>query len=90
MSKNENQNYCATCTNAKTPLCNLCITVHKPSGNNKLPTMYVGYDEILHSKIETKRDDLSVLIQTRAKRLQPIPVEWVMEYNKTISVIAEE
>ena len=52
--------------------------------------MYVGYDEIIYPEAASKRADLSVLIEARAKRMQPIPVEWVIEYNQTISALSEK
>lgn len=85
-----NTNYCKTCTNKKTPICNCCLSVKTPSGNNKPPSMYVGYDEIIYPEAASKRADLSVLIEARAKRMQPIPVEWVIEYNQTISALSEK
>lgn len=80
------QDYCKKCTNAKTPLCGLCASVETCRGDVKKPTYYVGVDELYLPPINAKINDLSAIFEARAKRQQPIPIQWVLEYNKLLEV----
>lgn len=76
--------FCKTCTNARTPLCGLCCSTATVKGEEKTPTYYVGIDEVLLPPGQAKINDLAAIIEYRAKRQQPIPIYWVLEYNKLL------
>lgn len=77
--------YCKICLNAKTPICAYCRTVETPSGKKNKPTQFVGYTEIMFPERNTKIKDVSALIESRLSRGAPIPVEWIIEYNKLLT-----
>ncbi len=76
--------YCKTCLNAKTPICEYCRVVKTPSGKKNTPSQYVGYNEVVPSR-EVKIKDVAALIKSRLSRRLPIPVEWILEYNKELT-----
>ena len=80
----ESKNWCENCTNKNTPLCTLCKSVTTVTGEEKKPSYHVGYDEILLPHREAHINDLSAIIEYRAKRQQPIPIRYVIDYNKLL------
>ena len=76
--------YCKSCTNAKTELCTLCKTVTTVKGEEQRPSYYVGINEIFLPPREAHRNDLAAIIEYRARRHQPIPLHFVMDYNKLL------
>ena len=76
--------WCKNCTNAKTPICNICNHIITVKGEEKAPSYYVGIDEIYLPPREAHRNDLAAIIEYRAKRMQPIPLHFVIDYNKLL------
>lgn len=81
------KDYCKSCTNAKTALCGLCASVETCTGTEKKPSYYVGIDEIFLPPQVAKINDLAAIFEARARRQQPIPIHWVLEYNKLLEVV---
>lgn len=71
---------CSDCVNQNSPLCELCYKIDSPSGNSTKPTYFVSATEIVvpaHKNIKAK-------IVDNISRNNPIPINWVMEYNKFV------
>lgn len=78
--------YCVRCLNKKTAICEACKTVERTDGTVDVPTMYDGIPENI--ELQTlELSDLSALIERRAVSEYPIPVEWVLRYNKLLGGI---
>ena len=73
--------YCKTCVNVDTPICDLCSTVHTAKGALK-PSKYCGYSTDDTSDILI--EDLSAVIQARAKNNRQISIRHVMKYNRLL------
>lgn len=78
------KDYCRSCTNVKTELCQLCKQITTVKGEEQTPSYYVGIDEILLPPKVARVNDLAAIIEARAKRQQPIPLYFVMDYNKLL------
>lgn len=71
---------CSKCVNKHSPLCELCYKIDSPSGNSTKPTYFVSAAEIVvlaHKNIKAK-------IVDNIGRNNPIPINWVIEYNKSV------
>ena len=79
----ENKNYnCADCANRRTPLCNLCRHIKKPSGSVSKPTMYVGMRLEINADRSIRAKNLATLIEGYIRSGMTIPTAVVLEYNK--------
>lgn len=77
------ENPCINCLNAGTPICDGCSFIQKPSGKKSKPTQYAG---ALGTNKDNKR--MAALASSIALRIQtgnPVPVRWLLEYNKLVT-----
>lgn len=82
------ENHCINCLNAETPICDGCSFIQKPSGKKSKPTRYAS---TLGTNKENKR--MAVLASSIAVRIQtgnPVPVRWLLEYNKLFTDDGDE
>ena len=79
---------CSSCANACTPICKQCTEIKTPSGRLRKPSLFVmlgkfdppgGRADILYREFSLTRR-----IAKQLSRKAPIPVAWVMEYNKLV------
>jgi hypothetical protein len=84
---------CKGCANAATPICQVCRYVEKPGGEITKPTMYLPLGETEEPFDAEKRKragisearDLAVVIGAHALAGEPIPLRYVMRYNKIVA-----
>ena len=72
--------YCENCLNADTSACKECTYIENAHGTTQ-PTLFIGslnQDELRFNALQ----DLEAMICSRVERSQPIPVKWVVKYNK--------
>lgn len=77
------ENPCITCLNAETPICDVCSFIQKPSGKKSKPTNYAG-----GSGTNKNNQRMAVLASSIALRVQtgnPVPVRWLLEYNRLVT-----
>ena len=74
-------NYCESCTNANTPICEHCTYI-ETSKAILTPSQYCGYD--LENANDVCIKDLAALIENRIKNNYPIQLRYVMKYNKLL------
>jgi len=71
---------CEECVNKNSPLCELCYKIDQPSGSTTKPTYFVSRGEITVMKKQTA----AILIVENIINRLPIPINLVIEYNKSI------
>ena len=74
---------CNACMNSGTPICETCVVVETAKGDRP-PSMYCGYD--IKTADEILKEDLAAMIKSRAKNGRPIPIRYVIKYNKLLEV----
>lgn len=75
--------YCATCTNAGTPICEVCSFIQRPSGKQSAPTRYAGSRS---ENIENRHAaSVAARIMCCLKTGDPIPVRWILQYNDLVT-----
>ncbi len=82
MPMRKNTYDCATCLNAQTPLCDICSSVQRPSGQMSKPSFFV--DSQGGVKNSQRRDELVRMMSVRIQKGKGIPLAMVMEYNNLI------
>lgn len=83
---------CSLCANAGTPICERCVYITKAGGEKTKPTMFLrlGPVDELFSKEELEKsgiaehEDLAVVIGACILGKVPIPVNYVMRYNRLV------
>lgn len=78
-----NEYSCESCMNGGTPLCEGCNNITSPSGRQRRPSRFVGGTGI--NKTAKRCVALASSISMRAMGGDPIPLLWVMEYNRLIT-----
>lgn len=73
--------HCESCLNAKTPICKDCIYAETVKGESR-PTEYCWYDTMILEEMAIT--DLASMIDNRTKNHLPIPVKFVLKYNKLL------
>ena len=74
---------CISCTNVDTPICEDCFTVESRN-EESTPSRYCGYD--LDAADEIVCADISAMIESRIRHNRPIPIRYVMKYNRLLEV----
>jgi hypothetical protein len=74
---------CKSCTNIDTPICDGCSFIETAKGQTT-PTRYCGYD--IAASDEIILEDLTAMIENRVKYNRPIPVRYVIKYNRLLEV----
>jgi hypothetical protein len=75
----EQNKMCKSCTNIDTPICDACVTVHTAKGA-RTPSKYCGY--VTDDADQIIIEDLAAMIESRIKHNRPIPIRYVIKYNR--------
>lgn len=73
--------HCKSCLNAQTPLCKECTYIENSKGVSD-PSMYCAYDTTINEEVAMR--EIAAIIELRAKNNLPIPIRYVMKYNKIL------
>lgn len=80
-------NYCVTCVNCRTPICDSCTYVVKAGGERSEPLMYIhGVDELAGVQW-AEGDDIETVrarVVYHLMHQNPIPLKDVMRYNELV------
>jgi hypothetical protein len=90
-----NEYKCAECANGGTPICERCVYITRPDGSTTKPTYFIKLrpaelteDMSEEEKLEagvTEEGDLAVRMIACLVSEVPIPLKYVMRYNKIMA-----